>query len=64
METKVTQITRTVLSNSMYAKMNVEDPCFLKSADAGRGMKSEVVSDQAPQAVPYDWLKEWMTHDL
>ena len=48
---------RVVLSCSAYLiYLNCNDnEVFLKSAEAGRGMKSECVSHHAPQSVAWDW---------
>lgn len=61
LEMNISPITRTILTCSAYAKQDLEDTCFLKSADAARAMKSDIVSDKAPTAVSWDWL--WNTED-
>ncbi len=51
----ISPVTRTIVTCAAYARQDLEDTCFLKCADAGRGMKSECVSEVAPQAISWDW---------
>lgn len=53
----ISPITRTVLTCSAYARGNIEEQCFMKVSDAGKAMKSEIVSAEAPQAISWDWLR-------
>lgn len=48
-------LARHIVSCSAYARHDLEDSCFLKSTDAGRCMKSECVTELAPQATSRDW---------
>lgn len=46
-----------ILSAACFAQNNIDPDtaCFLKCEDAGHIMKSECVSDKAPQALSWDW---------